>query len=271
MSNQISWSILKHFSSKNIYGFNRQHVAAEFPDKNPVILSRALAHMVSKGMLLKLSRNNYHIVPLSADPATYIPDRHQSSKYFMLNKSYYIGYASAMHIHGIKSISGNTEYVVTAMSMRPNIRSFEGTTFKFILHDTNRFFGFKCVWINLQEKAMVSDLEKTIVDIATKPQYGGGIIALGQAIHQTKDRINLDKLFFYLSRNRNKSAKKRFLYLTDLLDMKWTTEHERMMEELGSGSSLLDPSVSDKGIKRVKFGLRMNVDPILIKSMVLKK
>jgi predicted transcriptional regulator of viral defense system len=67
----------------------------------------------------------------------------------------------------------------------------------------------------------------------------------------------------------NKSAKKRFLYLSDLLDMDWTAEHETMMKELGTGISLLDPSAPDQGKITKKFGLKMNVDPVLVKKEIL--
>jgi len=118
---------------------------------------------------------------------------------------------------------------------------------------------------------MVSDLERTIVDIATKPQLCGGIVEVGNAIFQAKARTDHDKLFYYFARNVNKSAKKRFLFLTDLLGLEWTTEHERMMKELGSGISLLDPAAPDQGRKRRKFGLKINVDPILIKKKILHR
>jgi len=279
MSNQLNWSILKQFASRNSFGFTFQDVVKEFPEKNRVYLSRILADMVKKGMLCKITRDNYHIVPISADAETYYPDAHQVAKYLMQNKEYYIGYASAMKIHGLTlqseakeseaRESEGKEYVVTRKQIRSAIRSFGGTTYHFIQHNTTRFFGFDSIWINQLEKAMVSDLEKTIVDIATKPQLVGGIVEVGNAIFQAKARTDHDKLFYYFARNRNKSAKKRFLFLTDLLGMEWTTEHERMMEELGSGISLLDPAAPDQGRKRTKFGLKINVDPILIKKKVL--
>ena len=117
---------------------------------------------------------------------------------------------------------------------------------------------------------MVSDLEKTIVDIATKPQLCGGIAEVGNAMFHAKAWTDHDKLFYYFSRNMNKSAKKRFLFLTDLLGLEWTSEHERLMEELGTGISLLDPAAADQGKKIGKFGLKINVDPIHIKKEVLR-
>jgi predicted transcriptional regulator of viral defense system len=89
------------------------------------------------------------------------------------------------------------------------IRSFGGITCQFIQHDASRFFGFSSIWINQLEKVMVSDLERTIVDIAAKPKLCGGIIEVGNAIFQAKARTDQDKLFYYFARNMNQSAKKR--------------------------------------------------------------
>ncbi len=44
-------------------------MAREFPEKNCVHLARILADMVEKGMLCKITRDNYHIIPFNADPA----------------------------------------------------------------------------------------------------------------------------------------------------------------------------------------------------------
>lgn len=266
----MNWSIIKRFASRNMLGFTLQDVAGEFPDKNRVYLANVLAEMVDLGVLCKISRNIYHIIPLNADPQTYAPDEHQVAKYMMQNKEYYIGYGSAMKIHGLTLQSGAREYVITKKQMKPAIRSIRGITVQFINHDATRFFGFSSIWINKSEQAMVSDLEKTIVDVAAKPQFCGGIIEVGNAISRAKDRIDYDKLFYYLSRNRNKSAKKRFLFLSDLLGLEWTADHERMMEELGYGNSLLDPEAPDQGLRRSKFRLKINVDPILIKQKVLE-
>ncbi|RQW02386.1 MAG: transcriptional regulator, partial [Calditrichaeota bacterium] len=188
-----------------MFGFTFQDVEKAFPEKNRVHLARILAEMVNKGMLCKITRGHYHIIPIHADPETYVPDGHQVAKYLMQNKEYYIGYASAMKIHGLTFQSGAREeareYVVTKDQMKPAIRSFGGITYQFIQHDATRFFGFTPIWINQFEKAMVSDLERTIVDIATKPQFCGGIVEVGNAIFQAKDRTDQDKLFYYFARN----------------------------------------------------------------------
>ncbi|MFO7671327.1 MAG: hypothetical protein R6W31_16835 [Bacteroidales bacterium] len=263
--------MMKHFSGKNTLGFTFRDVTREFPGKNPVFLSRILAEMVEKGMLFKITRGYYHIIPIHANPETYVPDRHQVAKYIMQDKEYYIGYASALEIHGIRLQTEAMEFVVTKKQMEQAIKRFGDITCQFIQHDETRFFGYSSIWINQLEKAMVSDLEKTIVDISAMPQLCGGIIEVGSAIFHAKDRTDHDKLFYYFARNMKKSAKKRFLFLTELLGLQWTIEHERMMEELGSSISLLDPGVPDQGRKRIKFGLKINVDPIRIREAVLHR
>ncbi|MFH0755998.1 MAG: hypothetical protein V2B15_01775 [Bacteroidota bacterium] len=46
---------------------------------------------------------------------------------------------------------------------------------------------------------MVSGLKKTIVDIAIKPRFCGGIIEVGNAIFMAKTRTDHDKLFYYFA------------------------------------------------------------------------
>ena len=115
---------------------------------------------------------------------------------------------------------------------------------------------------------MVSDLEKTLVDISTNPCLCGGIAELGRAILKARIRIIDRKLFYYFERNGSVPAKKRFLYLTDLLNQEWSSEHERMRESLGKTIVLLDKAAPDQGRILMKFGLKINVDPSQLRKEI---
>jgi len=293
MSNHVSWSIIKQFSIRNSLNFTFQDVVSEFPEKNPVVLSRTLSDMVAMGMLCKIARDNYHIIPLNEDPQSYMPDGSQIAKYIMQGKEYYIGYSSAIRIHGfddpcdnidsesrvpesgkakaskVKETDSN-EYVVTLEQKNPSVRNILGITCHFIQHHKTRFFGYESTWINGNEQAMVSDIEKTIVDLATKPQPGDGIIELGRALLQMKDETDQNTLFYYFDRNANKSAKKRFLFLCDLLGLEWTKDHDSLLEGLGSGYTRLDPTATDQGSKLAKYRLKINMDSTELKNKILK-
>ena len=92
MANIFSWDIIKRFSGNDRDCFTYNDVVLEYPDTDKIYLSKVLSGMVKKGMLIKLNRNLYHIVPSSADANTYIPDWHLVAKYLMKGKDYYIGY-----------------------------------------------------------------------------------------------------------------------------------------------------------------------------------
>ena len=265
----MKWDIIKTFSGKNMHCFTCQDVIREYPDEKSIYLSRLLSDMVKQGMLYKVSRVIYHIVPLRAKPGSYVPDSHQLAKYLMHNKEYYIGYYSAMQIHGlVLQASGLREIVVTAQQIRPTLRIIKGMEFQFVCHTGKRFFGYINTWINQFEKAKVSDLEKTIVDAVEKPQLCGGIMEVGSAIYHShfKGRTDNQKLFYYLARYGSQVAKKRYLFLSELLGLEWTADHERMLENCRSGFSLLDPAAPDQGIKNSRFGLKINVDIQSIKA-----
>ena len=83
MGNIISWDIIKRFSGNDQDCFTYQDVVSKYPDTDKIYLSKVLSGLVGKGMLIKLNRNLYHIVPSSTDANTYIPEWHLVAKYLM--------------------------------------------------------------------------------------------------------------------------------------------------------------------------------------------
>jgi predicted transcriptional regulator of viral defense system len=228
----MKWGIIKKFSAENNSCFSYKDVITEYPDKDHSYLSKVPAEMVRMGMLMKLSRDVYHIIPLSADPQTYSPDSRLVAKYMMKGKDYYIAYSSAMNILGLTAQPGSKTMVATNRQVPPPVKNIAGTKIQFIYHIYSRFFGYEEMWLTNQE----------------------------QAIYHSKERTDLQKLFYYLSRNGSQAAKKRYLFLSDILGMEWTPDHERMLEESGSSFSPLDPAGPDRGIKNSRFGLKINIE-----------
>jgi len=256
----MKWEIIKRFSLKNKNCFSYKDLIAEYPDKDRSYLSKTLAGMVRMGMLLKLYRDVYHIIPLGADPQAYSPDSRLIARCVMKGKDYYIAYSSAMHILGLTDQPGLNTKVVTRRQVQPSIQTIAGKEFHFIYHTYSRFFGYEEFWVTNREQVMVSDLEKTLVDAVSKPGLCGGILGVGKAIYHSEERTDQQKLFYYLARNGSHVAKKRYLFLSDSLGMKWTSDHERMLKESGSSISLLDPTGPDQGVKNSRFGLRINME-----------
>lgn len=268
MRNIVSWDLIKKFSGADQYCFTFQDVLLEYPDANRIYLSRVLAGMVEKGMLMKLNRDLYYIVPSSADPNKYIPDWHLVAKYLMKGKKYYIGYYSAMQVHGLITQPSLKEIVVTNIQVKPSLKKIQGIEFQFVYHTEARFFGFKNTWIDKHDKVMVSDLEKTIVDALTRPQLCGGMVEVGKAIYETREKIKLDILISYLTQNDVQVAIKRYLFICDLVGIEWTSYHEGMLINIGNSFSLLDTTGPDQGRKDSRFGLKINIDTDTIKNSI---
>ncbi len=268
MRSKLSWDIIKKFSGNDQDCFNFQDIVAEYPDTDKIYLSKVLSTMLEKEMLIKLSRNIYHIVPSSEDASTYIPDWHLVAKYFMKGRNYYIGYYSAMQIHGLITQPSLKEIVVSNRQVIPSVRKIRDVEFQFVTHKESRFFGFKNNWINQHEKVMVSDLEKTIVDAVAKPHLCGGMIEIGKAIYETRRKINLNTLVSYFNKNESQVAFKRYLFVCDLTNVEWTIHHERMLRNIGSTFSLFDTTGPDQGKKNSKFRLKINIDADAIKKSI---
>lgn len=268
MKTDYDWEIIKNFSGKDQNYFNFKDVVTEFPETDKFFLSKVLSAMVEKGMLIKLNRNVYHIVPSSEDAQNYIPDWHLVAKYLMKGRKYYIGYYSAFQVHGLITQPSLKEIIVTDRQVIPSTRKIRGVEFQFVTHKESRFFGFKNFWISQHEKVMVSDLEKTIVDAVSKPQLCGGMVEIGKAIYETRTKINLATLVSYFRQNESQVAIKRYLFICDLVNIEWSTHHERLLQEIGSTFSLFDTTGPDQGRKNSKFRLKINIDTETIKKSI---
>ena len=268
MGNRFSWDIIKKFSGEGREFFSYQDVVEAYPDKDKIYLSKVLSKMLDRGGLIKLGRGLYHIVPTSADAAHYLPDWHLVAKYIMHGRDYYIGYYSAMQVHGLITQPALKEIIVTNRQLAAASRIIQGVEFQFVTHTAKRFFGYENTWINQYEKAMVSDLEKTIVDAVSRPPLCGGMVEVGKAIYETRDKISLDKLFSYLVQNGSRAAIKRYLFICYLLDIDWTSYHAGLMKKMGNSYPLFDPSAPGEGYKDSRFGLKINVDTDTIKNAI---
>lgn len=107
----------------------------------------------------------------------------------------------------------------------------------------------------------VADLEKTLVDCADHPEYGGGIRELAKAMVAADERsCSWETVGEYLQRLNNGAATKRIVYLADQLGIDLPTR-EALVETFTSGYSLLDPTRSDQGRYDSTYRLRINLDP----------
>jgi predicted transcriptional regulator of viral defense system len=266
MEDELKWNILTGFASNDQHCFTYQEAKVKFPKYDKFYLNRTLSSMVDSGLLLKLKKGMYYIIPDYVNAKEYMPDWHLIAKYLMKGKEYYIGYYSAMQIHSLITQPSMREIIVTNKQEKPSSIFIKEIEYKFVTHQENKFFGYKNIWINKQVRASVSDLEKTIVDACSKPHLCGGMIEVGKAIAESNNKIDFQKLMNYFAQNGSHAAVKRYLFIINLIGLEWTAYHESMLQNAGNSFALLDTSADDEGTKNARFKLKINVDIDTIKN-----
>lgn len=243
-----------------------------------------LSQMVRKGWLVRLVPGKYLIVPLEAGLES-IPmvDRYVIAREVVGPLPYYISHASAMDIHQMTTQPVNTVYV-TVPRQRPS-RVIAGVRYRFIYAGQRSFWGYEELWVTDQDQVQVSDLEKTILDCAVRPDLCGGLTELAKGIWLRKRDLNEKRLVAYVQRLGHRAAARRLGFLLETLH---TIEAETSRQEspnsmplLGQpetisallsftdGSyALLDPTLPNQGPYRARWGLRINLDPEELKTLV---
>jgi len=272
-SMKIEWDIVKRFSQSDTPCFSTEDVRKEFTQVSVSHLRNILMSMVKNNMLVRLTKGLYYIVPLEHNNPNFIPNWHLVAKYLMRNKNYYIGYYSAMQIHKLITQPSLTEIVVTDIQIKPSKIEIQGVRFQFVYHNKNRFFGVKNTWIDDFNKVKCSDLEKTIVDSFINPHYSGGIIEIAKAVHETRDKVDLSKLFNYFTSAGSKVAARRYVFICDLLEISSSyhesllQNHDELLKLNQTGSfQRLDTSAPDEGKINTRYGLKVNRDIDTIKE-----
>ena len=229
-----------------------------FPNKSEGAVRFMLMRMLDKGLLIKVSKKTYWVVPFGQDADNYLPDWHLLAEPLAGGSRYYIGYYSALQIHGLITQPSLKEQVVREQHKTESV-VLKGVEFQFIYHNAKHFFGVKKVWIDSYNKVPCSDLEKTMIDCLYMPAYAGGIVEVAKALWMAREKLNYDKLLEYAKRFDSQVVMKRMGYLLDKLEIQ--TEIIEQLRGLRSATvSPLDTEVPNAGKISTKWSIRQNVD-----------
>ena len=228
---------------------------------------KLLSNLTERGLLMRLKKGLYYVIPYEKDPETFMPEWHLIVKHLVGNAKYYISYYSALEIHGLITQPALTEQIVVNRQIKPSKIQIKDIEFQFIYHNEKHFFGYKKIWINDYDKVLCSDLEKTIIDCLYKPDYAGGITEISKAIFKIKDKLDFNKLFDYAEKFSNQSVIKRLGFLLELFEID-TYITKKLQSEKMSSYALLDPSLPKTGKRTSKWNLQINCDIETLKNSI---
>lgn len=261
--------IHKNISSKSyklIFGLIRQNKeffdvsdASEILNQNsPGSIRELIRSMNRRGLVMKISDGLYNLIPYEREVNEYFPNWHLTAKALARKEQYYIGFYSALDIHGLITQPSLVEQIVTAKQVKPKIKNIKNVKFEFIYFNKNHFFGFEDFWINNFYKVQCSDIEKTIIDCLFKPQYGSGITEIVKAIYKVKDKINQEKMLKYLERFDSQAVLKRLGFILFHLDI-FLLLRKYIESNLTKVYAPLDPSLPNVGKYNSKWRILDNV------------
>jgi predicted transcriptional regulator of viral defense system len=259
--------ILTFFNQMNKDCFDYSEAMTALPNSNESALKELLSDMVKRGLLMRLKKGLYYIIPYEQEAEAFMPDWHLIAEHLTRETKHYIGYYSALQIHNLITQPSLKEQIVVAKQMRPSTIKIKNTSFQFIYHNEKHFFGSKKIWIDSFNKVECSDLEKTFVDCLFKPDYAGGIVEVAKAIYTSKDKIKFDKLLEYTERFKSQAVIKRLGFLLETLEIE-SGIIKKLQKAKTASYILLDTELPKSGKMISRWSIRQNLETETIKSAI---
>ena len=262
-----SGSLLAYFREKDQNHFAYRDAFAALPDSKEGAVRELLSDMTRRGLLLRLRKGVYQIIPFEQDSTSYLPDWHLAAAGIVKGADYYIGYYSALQLHNLITQPSLKEQIVVSKQLRPSTLALKNVTFQFIYHNPIHFFGAKKTWIDNFHQVPCSDLEKTLVDCLFKPDYAGGIVEIAKALYSAKHKLQFDKLLTNIQRFQSQAVGKRLGFLLELLGID-TPIIDALQKAKTASYVLLDTELPKSGPRISRWSIQQNLDTETIKSAI---
>jgi len=259
--------IVTFFNEQDKHCFDYELAKKALPKSNESALRELLSDMTRRGLLMRVKRGLYYVIPYEQDAETFMPDWHLLAEYLVQDAKYYIGYYSALQIHNLITQPSLKEQIVVSKQIRPSILKVKEVAFQFIYHNKNHFFGTKKIWVDNFNKVICSDLEKTIIDCLFKPDYSGGIVEIARAIYISRDKIKFNVLLEYAIKFNSQAVVKRLGFILEILKIE-TNIIEDLQKLKTNSVVLLDTELPKLGKIKTKWSIQQNIETETIKTAI---
>ena len=223
--------------------------------------------LVNRGVVTRLKPGLFILVPFELGKETeYIGNPFVVAREIMGGKNYFLSHATAMEIHGGITQPQLVVYITT-LKPRRSITAL-GTEFKFIRNQKRYFFGLSDHWVTKQEKVIVSDLERTIIDGLKQPEYCGGLTEVAKGLWMRHQDVNINRLISYAIKISVGAVIRRLGFLLELYKIGTSEDWEILSSHLTETYVRLDPLLSPEGKFLRKWRLQLNISPEELLSVV---
>lgn len=259
--------LLSFFNEQDMLCFDIKLAKQALPNSNDNAIRELLSDMARRGLLMRVKRGLYYVIPYEQDAETFMPDWHLLAEHLAQDANYYIGYYSALQIHNLITQPSLKEQIVVSKQIRPSTIKIKEVRFQFIYHNEKHFWGTKKIWIDNFNKIICSDLEKTIIDCLFKPDYAGGIVEIARAIYLSREKLKYNVLLEYVTKFNSQAVLKRLGFLLETLEIK--TEIIDNLQKLKTKSIvLLDTELPRTGRSLTRWSIQQNIETDTIKEAI---
>lgn len=214
--------------------------------------------LVNRGIAARLRPGLFQLVPFELGrEKEYLGNPYVAARELMAGRDYYVSHASAMDIHRMTTQPQLVVHVVSPLARRK--RAIFGTEFRFIRCPRSRFFGFREEWVDKQNKVLVSDLERTVLDGLKAPEHCGGVSEAAKGFWIRRSDMDARRMVEYALRLDINAVIGRLGYLMELLEIGAESDRAALRERLGKAYVLLDPTLPAEGRFLAKWRLRLNI------------
>ncbi len=223
--------------------------------------ARSLARrLVDRGIATRLRSGLFILIPFELGlEREYLGNPFLVARMMAGARPYYLSHASAMSIHGMLT---QPQLVVYATSPAPvRGRTILGTEFRFVRCKRSHLFGTTEHWADKQERVVVSDLERTVLDGLKQPEYCGGLTEAAKGLWIRRADVSASKIVDYALRLGVGAVIRRLGYLLEAYRIGSVDEIERLRASLTPTYDLLDPLLPREGRFLARWRLRLNVSP----------
>jgi len=220
--------------------------AASILKTSDSVAAKMLARWTARGWLSRVRRGLYVPVPLDSKTAN-VPLEDPWIVAQRLYSPCYIGGWSAAEYWDLSEQVFRPVVVMTTQRPRVRKTTIKGADFLMRTVSSKALFGLKPVWRG-QVKVNVSDPTRTILDMLSDPQLGGGIRTVVDMFknYLSSKAKDLDTLLEYASRLGNGTVFKRLGFILELVSPGDQKTQGQCRERLTRGNSKLDPSLPEE-------------------------
>ena len=227
-------------------------------------LGEALFHLRQNDWIVPLRRGLYTLS--SSVPG--VSDAHEFEIAMALVHPAAISHWSAMSYHGLTEQTPHVVFVLTTTEHSvPRLReetsgngdggyAVREVTYKFVQVRPERYFGTQQVWVG-DSRIYITDLERTLLDGISMPQYCGDFAEAIHAFEVAMDRVDFERIANYAER-LGATISKRLGWVLDHLGSQ-SPVIERLASIPIKGYRMLDPSGARKGPCNSRWMIQENL------------